>query len=437
MNDFNINTKKNEIDINAISNVYSFTSFSGNTNNNYTSTSTCYSDKKVESVIEKKSTNFYTINLDWFQFVCRTDKIGSVLESYSSDRINIVKKQTNTNPNFRFRYIIWVDGCQLCEIFTVPNNNKHKSYEISVKINNAQLYTIDWAIRIYYLMNELGFTLISLTRIDIALDGNDIYKKMDLFRRYVRTKTVRINNENLIIDSVHFNKSELNWGSYTIGSKKYQKTAEIYNKSAEIKVSVKDYIAEFWKMNGLDTKDEVGRFEIKLGARHLKKYRINSFNDFCDASYIGKILADEVQNWLRFYQVSLNDITTHRKDIAIRKGRELKFIHWDKVPQTTIQLEKVNNVSDGINEAKRVITHTISEIQKGYTFDSTETLIKFVEVTTTEYQIFNHTVTKVKAAINNNPTMRIELESLLIRLAANSKVNLSAEIIEIGNTELG
>lgn len=437
MNDFHINTKKNEIDINAISNVYSFTSFSGNTNNNYTSTSTYYSDKKVESVIEKKSTNFYTINLDWFQFVCRTDKIGSVLESYSSDRINIVKKQTNNNPNFRFRYIIWIDGCQLCEIFTVPNNNKHKKNEISIKIDNAQLYTLDWSTRIHYLMKELGFIFTSLTKIDIALDGYDVYKKMDLFRRYMKYKTIQISNENLIINGVHFNKPEHKWDSYIIGSKKYQKTAEIYNKTAEIKVSGKEYITKFWKGNGLEINDEVGRFELKLGSRHLKKYRINSFNDFCDASYIGKILADEVQNWLRFYQVSLNDITTHRKDIAIKKGKELKFINWDKLPQTMIQLEKVNYVSDGIQEAKRVITHTISEIQKGYAIDSTETLIKFVEVTTTEYQIFNHTITKIQAAINNNLTMKIELKSLLIRLAANSKVNFSAGIIENNNAELG
>lgn len=437
MNDLNINTKKNKIDINAISNVYSFTSISGNTIVDFTSTSTGYDNKNVESLIQNKSTNFYTINLDWFQFVCRTDKSGSLLESHSTDRISIKKNHTNNNPNFRYRYIVMLDDSLLCEIFAVTNNNKHKMNEISIKIDNTQLYTLDWSTRIHYLMNELGFIFTSLTKIDIALDGYDVYKKMDLFRKYMRNKTIQISNENLVIDGVHFNKSEHKWDSYVIGSKKYQKTAEIYNKTAEIKVSGKEYITKFWKGNGLEINDEVGRFELKLGTRHLSKYKFNSFNDFCDAGYLSKILYAEIYGWLRFYQTSLNDVKNHRKDIAIKKGKELKFIFWDKVPQTTIQLEKVNCVSDGIQEAKRSITHTISEIQKGYTIDSTETLIKFVEVTTTEYQIFNHTVTKVKAAINNNPTMKIELESLLIRLAANSKVNLSAGIIEINNTELG
>lgn len=400
MNDLCINTKKSKNGTNSISNVYPFTSFSGTTNNNYTSTSTYCDDKNIESGSENKSTNFYTINLDWFQFVCSTDKNGNLLELNSTDRITIKKNQTNNNPNFRYRYMILLDSYLLCEIFAVPNNNKHKKNEISVKINNAQLYTLDWAIRINYLMNELDFIYTSLTRIDIALDGSDIFQKMNLFRRYMRTKTVKINNENLVIDGVHFNKAELNWGSYTIGSKKYQKTAEIYNKTAEIKVSGKEYIMEFWKNNGLDTNNEIGRFELKLGTRHLKKYKINSFNDFCDAGYIGEILVEEVHNWLRFYQVSLSDIKNHRKDAAIKKGKELKFIHWDKVPQSMIPLDKVNYVSDGIHEAKRSITHTMGEIQKEYTIDSTETLINFIEVTTTEYQIFNHTIAKIKATIN-------------------------------------
>jgi len=287
MNDFNINTTKREIGMNVISNVYSFTSISGDTNINYTSTSTDCIQKVTESDSEKTNTNFYTIILDWFQFVCETDKIGSLLESYSTDRISIVKKQTNNNPNFRFRYIISVDGSQLCEVFAVPINQKYKWNEISVKIDNSQLYTIDWSNRIYYLMNELDFCFTSITRIDIALDGNDILRKMDLFRRYLRTKTIRINNENLIVDGVHFNKQKLSWDSYTVGSKKYQKTAEIYNKTAEIKVSGKEYITEYWENNGLKTNDEVGRFELKLGTRHLKKYKFDSFNDFCDSGYIG------------------------------------------------------------------------------------------------------------------------------------------------------
>lgn len=419
MNDFNINTRKSEIGMNVISNVYSFTSISGDTSINYVSTSTDCIQKVTESDSEKKNRNFYTIILDWFQFVCETDKIGSLLESYSTDRISIVKKQTNNNPNFRFRYIISIDGSQQCEIFTIPNNQKHKRNEVLVKISNSQLYTSDWTIRIYYLMNELDLSFKSLTRIDIAIDGNDILRKMDLFRRYLRTKTIRINNENLVIDGVHFNKQKLNWDSYTVGSKKYQKTAVIYNKTAEIKVSGKEYISEYWHNNSLNISDEVGRFELKLGTRHLNKYKFNSFNDFCDAGYLSQILHAEMINWLRFYQVSLDDAKNHRKDIAIRKGKELTFIHWDKLPQTMNKLEQVSLVSDGIQEAKRVITHTINEIQKGYTIDSTETLIRFVEVITTEYNLYYHSIKRLGTAIKRNPSGNRELIILWKKLKDN------------------
>jgi len=426
MKDFNINTKRNIICSDHINYEYLFTSFSGNTNNNFTSTSTNYINNEIEYITKKKPTIFYTINLDWFQFVCSSDRNGNLLESYSTERIHIRKNQTNNNPNFRYRYTVMLDNIVLCEIFAVPNNCRHKKNEISVKLNNAQLYTTDWSDRIQYFIYELKFCFISLTKIDIALDGTDIYKKMNLFFRYILRDTIQINNTNLEIEATKFKKSDKKkWRSYTIGSKAYQKSAIIYEKSNEIKISGKTYISDFWLENGIDTNVKIGRFELKLGNRHLKKYRYNSFNDFCNPEFIGKILYDEVTPWLKFYQVSLKDSKIYRKDIAISHGKEKVFIHWNKVPKTTIQLEKVNHISDGIHEAKRVVTHTISEILKEYSTDSTNTLIDFIEVTTTKYQIFVSTIRKIETAIKESPSFSVEFNSLIDRLKHHSTINLS------------
>ena len=126
----------------------------------------------------------------------------------------------------------------------------------------------------------------------------------------------------------------------------------------------------------------------------------------------------------------LNDIKNHRKDIAIRKsGEELILIHWDKLPKTTIQLETVNNVTDNIRETKRTITHTISEIQKGYSVNYTYTLINFVEAITTEYNLYNHTITKISDAINNNPSGKEELTYLKERLTDLSMKEIESENI--------
>jgi len=426
MKTVNINTCNFEKDSTVINNVHSFTSISGSTYTNYYSTSTSYPHKNVESGNEKYPTNFYTINLDWFQFLCSTDKNGNVLESYSSERVRITKNQTHNNPNFKFKYTVAVDNCDLCDIYAIPINCKHNKNQISLKVHNSQLYTKDWSGRIIFLLTKLGFTSPTLTRIDIALDGSDVLLKMDLFRRYMRTKTIQINNENLKINGVNFNKAELCWESYIMGSKKYQKTAELYNKTHEIRVSGKQYIADFWKENRLDVSDGIGRFELKLGSRHLSKYSINSLSDLCDARYLGKMLFEEINNWLRFYQVSLTDIKNHRKDIAIKKGKELRFILWDKIPQFTNPLEKVVTKSDGINEAKKSITRAINEIQKGYAIDSTATLISFIEVTANEYQIQYHAIKKISASVSSNHKEFENLKFLIDRLNTDAPNNAAA-----------
>lgn len=418
-----INTHDFEKESTGINNVHSFTSISGNTCTYYCTNSTSYPLKKVESGNKKYPTNFYTINLDWVQFLCSTDKNGNVLESYSSERIRITKNQTHNNPNFKFKYTVAVDNCDLCDIYAIPINCKHNKNQISIKVHNSQLYTNNWSSRIIFLLNTLDFTSPTLTKIDIAIDGSDVLMKMDLFRRYMRTKTIQIGNENLKINGVNFNKAELCWESYIMGSKKYQKTAEIYNKTNEIKVSGKHYIAEFWKENRLDVSDDIGRFELKLGSRHLSKYSINSFSDLCDARFLGKMFFEEINNWLRFYQVSLTDIKAHRKDIAIKKGKELRFIHWDKIPQLTNPLEKVVIESDGTNEAKKSITRAINEIQKGYVIDSTATLINFIEVTATEYQIQNHAIKKISASVSHNPKEFENLKFLIDRLITDAPNN--------------
>ncbi len=416
MKTLNINTHDIEKDSSSINNVHSFTTITRATSANYYSTSTSCIEEKIEYANKKYSRNFYTINLDWFQFLCQTDKNGNVLESYSSERIKITKNQTHNNPNFKYKYTVALDFCNLCDIYAIPINTKHKKNEISVKVLNSQLYTKDWSIRINYVLTELDFIYLKLSKIDFALDGRDLILKMDLFRRYLRTKTIQINNENLSINGTSFNKAQLRWESYIIGSKKYQKTAELYNKTKEIKVSGKQYIADFWKENGLDILEDIGRFELKLGTRHLSKYQFNSFTDFCEAGYLGQILFEEVGSWLKFYQVSLETVKNHRKDIAIKKGKELKFIYWYKIPQLTMPLDKVVPETDGINEAKKSITRAIGEIQKGYAIDSTATLINFVEATATEYQLYYYAIQKINFSLHVNSSECESLKSLADRL---------------------
>ena len=115
-----------------INNVYSFTSFSGNTNVIFNSNSTYCVDERVVSAIQNKW-KFYTINLDWFQFVCKAKISGYALESCSSKRMKVKRNQTHNTSNYRFKYIVTLDGCEICEIFSQPNNT-YQEYDWTRRI---------------------------------------------------------------------------------------------------------------------------------------------------------------------------------------------------------------------------------------------------------------------------------------------------------------
>jgi len=409
----NINAKNYKIGDQSINNVYSFTSFSGNTNVIFNSNSTCCADERVVSAIQNQW-KFYTINLDWFQFVCKTKISGYALESCSSKRIKVRRTQTHNTSNYRFKYIVTLDGCEICEIFSQPNNTYQEYDDVSIKVNNAQLYCKDWVSRIKDVMNLLDFEFIRMTRIDIALDGGDLLKKMRIIDKFMVSQTVQTNSDNLSINPLKFRKHELKYDGFRIGDKAYQKTLIIYNKSDEIlNKSGKTYISEFWQENGIDTNRKNGRCELYMGCRHLKKYQLSSFDDFCNPEFLGRLFYDEVHDWSKFYHVRLKDYTKYRKSIAIKKGRELTFIHWNRLPKTSTPLVTYTSEPNDICNAKRAVTFSLKEILKNKNCTSTENKIRFIQDTTIEHNLFKDTNAKINDILKNEPTENDAIRFLL------------------------
>ena len=399
-----INTKKNENrhELNSINNVYSFSTDTGTSQVAFSSSTVNYVDNDNTVVVPEKE-SFYCINSDWFQILVKTEKDVYNLDKYETDRIKIIRCDSVYNPNFRNGYLITLDGDNICEVSSVPLNRNHGNDEISIKMSNHILFTYDWTYKLEYIIEKLEFELLRYTMFHIALDGSDLLKKMEYFRRYMRNKTVVSNNRGLAIEGIKFNKNELLWESYTIGSKKYGKHAILYNKTAELIKSKKNYIFEYWQKNNMNTSEQIGRFELKLSNRHLKKYDIKSLHLFNDTNFLVSIFENEIRNWLKLYKVKFDDISNRKKSIAIKNGKEIKYIRWDKLPKSTYKLTYVTDESDGIQEAKRTITRAINELQKEYRVDSTATLINFICVTSTEYNLISHVTNKINKAVLRNP----------------------------------
>lgn len=362
MKNLYINTEKNEKS-KPINNVYPFTYFPNQNKTELNCISENYNkcNKKINS---KKKFKKYTINLDWLQFVTKkTRAINFTGYQYPNLIINEV---TSHNPNFYKCYVVNLLGTDICELHVNPTNKNYSADEVSVKVNNGLLYTQDFVTTIETVMEELGLEFTRISRIDIALDGFGNLKINDYIKRYTKTDTIQISNDNLRIDADNFNKKAVSFDSYSIGSKKRQKVAHMYNKTEEISSSKKDYISKYWELNSLNTDKEVGRFELQLGHRHLRKYNITQLNTLANIKFIGSIFKAEVESWFKMYQVKKRDIKTHRKDIAIKKGKELKLFKWNHIPQELLGLQLNEIEPNQEHQAKRSLSFNLGYLIDNY-----------------------------------------------------------------------
>jgi hypothetical protein len=375
-----------------INNVHLFTQSVDTSDCSFNSATTGYTSNST--FLKTKKNNTYSISLDWFQFICKFHTNTIALDEYKSDLIQIEKYQRHNNPNFKSMYKIYYNGIDVLELYTTPINNKHKIDEMSCKLSNAVLYMKNWTYLIDDTLELLNIELIRLNKIAIALDGNQNMKILNLLRRYLRTKTIQINNNKLEVTPKKFIKDELKWLSFTIGTKHYQKFARVYDKVQELKISGKSYIIDYWIKNNIDI-DSVARFEIELGSRHLKKYEFSSIHEFNDARFLSRIFFAEVSDWLKIYQVKLNDIKSHRKDVAIKKGTEIQYIKWNELPDCMMPLDTIPLLPNEILNAKKSITFALREIRSEHAVNCTSNTITYIHNITNQYNLHGYTQTKI------------------------------------------
>jgi len=390
-----INIAKNGNDT-YISDVYSFTESPMKNEIGINCQSDFYSENEQKKTCKKKLIN-YSINLDWLQFVAL--KIVEVDFTKLKSKNFTISERVNRNPNFKQCYGVTKNSAEILEInFGVVNQNCYPKHEVVVKIKNSLLYVNDYISTVNEILSELGLIFWRISRIDIALDGNDILRIMDVLRGYTRNKTIQIGNSNLKVDPGNLNKSDLTFESYRIGNKRCQKSAIVYNKSDEIEKSQKNYIKEFWQLNGIDTEQEIGRFEVQLNYQHLKKYQIKSLEMIMDVNFIGSIFKKEIKDWLKIYRVRLGDIKNHRKDIAIRKGKEIKLFHWDSIPSQMIGISLEDARVNPVVNAKRSTSFSVEQLVNCYLNNdiTTGSTLEYITNTTTKFDLLNYAEKKLE-----------------------------------------
>jgi|WetSurMetagenome_2_1015567.scaffolds.fasta_scaffold00016_113 hypothetical protein len=403
MKHLSINTAKTQND-STVSNGFSFPDYSGSTNIIYSATSTSYQVCKIK-YLDNQSNNLYAICVDWIEFICSwTEPINLVYDSITG--FTVEKISVHHNPNFRNLHRVYLNGVEACDIYSCPNNSTHVYNEVSLKIANGLLYTVNYHQIVYRLLNAFGLTFVRYARLDIALDGSDILNQVDMLNKWSKSYTVQTNNNAITILPTAFNKKEHRWLSWSFGKGKSGISARLYDKSNEIEQTKKQYIVDFWRNNGIPSAN-VGRFEIQLNYKKLKHYQLNlqSLERLSDAGFVGAIFTNEVKSWLRFYKVRRKDMLNHKKDYAISKGKEIQFIKWEKIPVKMDLLQFDNHISNGsVINARNNISFSLREILK-HPDTSTTAQVEVIHKYANDYQLQDYVRSTIKNLFrgdNNN-----------------------------------
>lgn len=363
-----INTQKFEIVAPSYcnNNELQFPKFSGSTTVNYTSTIT-YNHGNTVNYIPVIRDIKYVLCLDWLEFVCSWDE--PIELSYINNIVpDIVIETIGVHPNTNFRYLhrIFVEGVEVCDIYSSPINRLHAYNEVSVKISNYLLYTGGYQRLLNKILDAFGLTYARMVRIDIALDGADILKIMGYLNKYYKSHTIQIKDDRIKILPTAFDKSSLTVLEWAIGSKKSGISAIVYGKTDELIVSGKKYIADFWSKNGIPA-EGIGRFEIQLNGKRLKKYcfDISNIELLSDAGFLGAIFIAEVKPWLILYRVRKVDYLNLKKENAINNGHEIPYIKWDKLPAKSELLGFSDCVSErDRTNARNMISFLLKDIHR-------------------------------------------------------------------------
>ena len=383
----------------------------------------------MNNITDKKNEfNKYSISLDLVQFVCynNTNELQKRLAD-NTIQLYTVEKRHNRNPNFRYNYKIHNNSNEeIADIFIVPSNHVYKYDEVLIKISNHLLYQQNLLSTIENLLHNLNLTFIRINELHIAIDSMLNAKIMDILRRISKGhKTIALNNNTIKLSSDNFDYNNEKYTTYHLGSKKSDLTASVYNKTLEITASGKDYIKQYWALNGLDITKEIFRFEVKLKYKRIKKYNL-TLSMINKVNVLSAIIVKEIKEneWINFYNVKARDkIKLNEKKITkqtlIKRGSKIRWMHWNHFPS---QMELLtNNIApnhkQNINKYKTTITTLLQKI-KGNLFISYDSELEIIRELALKYNLETFTQKKISDLFYTNQSNKMyqELHSQIYKL---------------------
>lgn len=227
-----------------------------------------------------------TISIDWLQVLCTTsremshlkeDYVSPQADEWGNHRKYHVCEPKEYTIGYEFQKSVMYKKYCVAHIAWCPRASNRDKSQCSIKLANNVLYTAQWHFILGDIAKALGWNIIGLTRLDIAMDCNffmhglrpEVFIHKYLSKRnstYIRCGS----NKFSIYGEKHMKTTHIDyirWGSRSSGVCTY-----LYNKSKELREKeMKPWIVDRWRSAGLDVKN-VWRieFSISSGGRGLK-----------------------------------------------------------------------------------------------------------------------------------------------------------------------
>lgn len=310
----------------------------------------------------------YCICLDWLEYTTK----GYFLHPDTVDAPNRIKLSDNVElgladhgtKHYRFTYHVYFadDPQPFATILTLPRKKNALNGSFSqIKLENWSLYRSDCIDKVVRLNNALGVELNNLTRIDIAIDGRNL---MWVFSAWKAGRLAQIGRKVATDEKCIGRELDLfHWGSQ--GAKRSLKG---YRKGKTIEKQNKQYIREWWRLNGLigpdDTGDDIERLEISMRADACKRVIDPETGELGvdltrldKTKYLAGIMKVQFQNWFEFAVPS-------QKDTNKSRWKRIKHIHWEHLEALDLERLSTTKSPSETWRAKRATQKLILDGEK-------------------------------------------------------------------------
>lgn len=324
---------------------------------------------------------------DWLQVFC--------MGEFKSSQVFDYELKPYGNKTFNSIAEIFNNGKLLATIAFSPRSSVINPKGALIKISNNCLYCSDYVKLINNIIFEFGYTFVSISRLDLAIDFNTFNYGLHpekLIKNYLSCKYTKLRKndfkihgkENIENFKLHGRQStEIIFETLRFGNNVSAISIYLYNKTAELKAKThKEYIVENWKRFELDINKDVWRLEISIKGNTWKfvdentgEIRNLNLNDLMTINILEKIYFSHFEKYFDF---------RYNKN-KIKRSRLKKISLFDKVDSTSnfvmsfnseegnrmdkIFIRMLENYNCQIRNSKREYKNELGKIVKDFSYD--------------------------------------------------------------------